>query len=55
MKAIITSPLTPLLTKRGEFVKSEKMCLKNFFIDIYCGKDKEKFLFDKKFSMLNDQ
>jgi hypothetical protein len=45
MKASITSPLSPLLTRRGEFVgevRREKMCLKNFFIDIYCGKDKEK-------------
>jgi hypothetical protein len=44
MKASITSPLTPLLTRRREFgggERREKMCLKNFFIDIYCGKDKE--------------
>jgi hypothetical protein len=34
-KIIRTSPLTPLLTRRGEFVKSEKMCLKKFFIDIF--------------------
>jgi hypothetical protein len=49
MKARITSPLTPLLTRRGKFVggvRSEKMCLKNFFIKFFDGKGKEKFLYD---------